>query len=174
MRQSLPQRRASTNLIVLELGPTARVTVALLLMVALQTTLVRLPYFGFVFEHVDFILILTVFVGVQPRALRAALVGMTGGLLQDLVWGVLYGASGFTKMLIGYALAVVSVKFSLDSKVTRLLVLPLCSVVNTGLFAFSVLFFDAAAGNDVSGCRPGGNVRLVGEWSGRVGPVSPG
>lgn len=141
MRQSLPQRRASTNLIVLELGPTARVTVALLLMVALQTTLVRLPYFGFVFEHVDFILILTVFVGVQPRALRAALVGMTGGLLQDLVWGVLYGASGFTKMLIGYALAVVSVKFSLDSKVTRLLVLPLCSVVNTGLFAFFCTFF---------------------------------
>ncbi len=141
MRQSLPQRRASTNFIVLELGPTARVVIALLLMVALQTILVRLPYLGPFFEYVDFILILTVFVGVQPRALRAALVGMTGGLLQDLVWGVLYGASGFTKMLIGYALAVVSVKFSLDSKVTRLLVLPLCSVVNTGLIAFFLYFF---------------------------------
>jgi rod shape-determining protein MreD len=141
MRQSLPQRRAGTTFIVLELGPTARVVIALLLMVALQTMLVRLPYLGPFFEYVDFILILTVFVGVQPRALRAALVGMTGGLLQDLVWGVLYGASGFTKMLIGYALAVVSVKFSLDSKATRLLVLPLCSVVNTGLFAFFLYFF---------------------------------
>ncbi|MGQ9898195.1 MAG: hypothetical protein ACUVR8_11640 [Acidobacteriota bacterium] len=141
MRQSLPQRRVGSNLTVLELGPTVRVTATLLLMVALQTILVHLPYLGFVFEYVDFVLVLTVFVGVQPRALRAAMVGMTGGLLQDLVWGVLYGASGFTKMLIGYALAVASVKFSLDSKITRLLVLPLCSVSNTGLFAFFLYFF---------------------------------
>jgi len=125
----------------LELGPTARITLALGLMIALQTILVRLPYLGFVFEYVDLVLILTVFVGIQPRVLRAALVGMTGGLLQDLLWGVLYGASGFTKMLIGYTLAVVSVKFSLDSKITRLLVLPLSSVTNTGLFAFFLYFF---------------------------------
>lgn len=141
MRQSLPQRRVSTSLILPELGTTARVSVALLLMLALQTILVRLPYLGAFFEYVDFLLILTVFVGVQPRALRAALVGMTGGLLQDLLWGVLYGASGFTKMLIGYVLAVVSVKFSLDTKVTRLLILPLCSVINTGLFTFFLYFF---------------------------------
>jgi rod shape-determining protein MreD len=44
-------------------------------------------------------------------------------------------------MLIGYTLAVVSVKFSLDSKITRLLVLPLSSVTNTGLFAFFLYFF---------------------------------
>lgn len=125
---------------VLELGPTARITLALGLMIALQTILVRLPYLGFVFEYVDLVLILTVFVGIQPRVLRAALVGMTGGLLQDLLWGVLYGASGFTKMLIGYTLAVVSVKFSLDSKITRLLVLPLSSVTNTGCLLFPILF----------------------------------
>jgi hypothetical protein len=82
---------------VLELGPTARITLALGLMIALQTILVRLPYLGFVFEYVDLVLILTVFVGIQPRLLRAALVGMTGGLLQDLLWGVLYGASGLPK-----------------------------------------------------------------------------
>lgn len=141
MRQSLPQRRLSAKLMPLELGPTARMTVALALMTALQTILVRLPRIGFLFEYVDFILILTVFVGVQPKALRAALVGMTGGLLQDLLWGVLYGAAGFTKTLIGYTLAVVSMKFSLDSRLTRLLVLPLASVVNTGLFAFFLYFF---------------------------------
>ncbi|MFQ3590349.1 MAG: hypothetical protein SNJ67_08615 [Chloracidobacterium sp.] len=141
MRQSLPQRRLSAKLISLDLGPTARVTIAVFLMAALQTILVRLPRVGFLFEYVDFILILTVFVGVQPRALRAAMVGMAGGLLQDLILGVLYGASGFTKMLIGYTLAVTSVKFSLDSKATRLLVLPLASVTNTGVFTFFLYFF---------------------------------
>ncbi len=141
MRQSLPQRRSSAKLASLDLGPAARVTIALFLMTALQTILVRLPRLGFLFEHVDFMLILTVFVGVQPRALRAALVGMTGGLLQDFVLGVLYGANGFVKMLIGYTLAAASVKFSLDSKLTRLLVLPLASVTNAGLFAFFLYFF---------------------------------
>ncbi|OYT71782.1 MAG: hypothetical protein CFK52_07230 [Chloracidobacterium sp. CP2_5A] len=141
MRQSLPQRRLSAKLVSLDLGATARMTIALFAVTALQTILVRLPRVGFLFEYVDFVLILTVFVGVQPRALRAALVGMAGGLLQDLILGILYGANGFVKMLIGYTLAAASVKFSLDSKVTRLLVLPLASVTNTGLFAFFLYFF---------------------------------
>ncbi len=143
MRQSVPQRRSSAQRLPLELGATARITLALGLIVVLQSVLVRLPHIGFVFEYVDFVLILTVFVGVQPTALRAALVGLTGGLLQDLLWGVLYGASGFTKTLIGYLLAVTSMKFSLDSRITRLLVLSLASVVNTGLFAFFLYFFSS-------------------------------
>jgi rod shape-determining protein MreD len=129
----------------LSAGPTGsawRVAGAVLVFTLLQSVLTRLPVrFGAVFNYVDFALILTVFVGVQPNALRALAVGGASGLAQDVAVGSLLGASGFVKTALGYTLSAMSVRFSLDAAPVRLLVLPLASAFNTALYVFFHYFF---------------------------------
>jgi rod shape-determining protein MreD len=143
MRSTYFRRRpaAASAALASDSNPTVRVVVAMFFCLLLQTLLVRIPKVGHYFQFVDFMLILTVFVGVQPHAIRASIIGMTGGLAQDFAYGALYGASGFPKTVIGFLLATVSVKFSLDSKPVRFLVLPLCSIVNSLLYVYFLYFF---------------------------------
>lgn len=147
MRNAYFRRRPAAASVSLasDANPTVRVIVAMFLCLLLQTVLPLVPKVGPLFRYIDFMVILTVFVGVQPHAVRASLIGMTGGLVQDFAYGVLYGANGFSKTVIGYLLATVSVKFSLDSKPVRFLVLPLCSIVNSLLFVYFHYFFGLQA-----------------------------
>lgn len=147
MRNAYFRRRpaAASAALASDANPTVRVVVAMFFCLLLQTLLVRIPKVGHYFHYVDFMLILTVFVGVQPHAVRASIIGMTGGLAQDFAFGALYGASGFPKTVIGYLLATISMKFSLDSKPVRFLVLPLCSIVNSLLYVYFLYFFGLQA-----------------------------
>lgn len=87
------------------------------------------------FERIDLTLVITVYLSLKRKPLQGTLVGSASGLAYDFLTGVrLWGASGFTKTLIGFTLSSINVHFAIDRKLTRLFVLVLASVANVLIF----------------------------------------
>jgi rod shape-determining protein MreD len=103
------------------------ISIALLLQMLLPK---YLPFFLFI----DLPLLVTVFFSLQRAPVLGMLVGMVVGLGGDAIGGGILGVGGFTKTLIGYLVAMTSIKFPLENPLARLAVAAVSSVANTVLF----------------------------------------
>ena len=106
---------------------------ALTIFVALLLQMLLPNYLGF-FKYVDLALVVTVYFGLQRAPMLAMLTGMVVGLGGDAVAHKVLGVGGFSKTLIGYLVAMASVRFALENPLARLAVVALASATNTVLF----------------------------------------
>jgi rod shape-determining protein MreD len=107
--------------------------IALTIIVALFIQVLLPGYLSF-FRYVDLALIVTVYVALQRAPFLGMVTGCVAGLGSDALVGGIIGVGGFARTLIGYIVAMVSIKLSVENPLTRLAVVGLASVVNTVLF----------------------------------------
>ncbi|HEX8089822.1 MAG TPA: rod shape-determining protein MreD [Blastocatellia bacterium] len=107
--------------------------IALTIFVALLLQFLLPNYLGF-FKYIDLPLIVTVYFGLQRDALLGMLTGVALGVGGDAVIGGVLGVGGFSKTLIGYLVAMASIKLSLENPLVRLAVVAVASAVNTLLY----------------------------------------
>lgn len=104
------------------------------IVVALLLQLLLGKYAPFL-RYVDLPLVITVYFSLQRVPMLAMAVGMAAGLGGDKVSGSVLGVGGFSKTLIGYLIAVSSIKFPLlENFFARLGVVAFGSVANTASF----------------------------------------
>jgi rod shape-determining protein MreD len=108
--------------------------IVLTIFVALLLQFLLPNYLGF-FKYIDLPLIVTVYFGLQRDLLLGMLTGVALGIGGDAVVGGVLGVGGFSKTLIGYLVAMASVKLSLENPLARLAVVALASAANTLLYA---------------------------------------
>lgn len=107
--------------------------IAMTILVALVLQLLLGRYLAF-FGYADFPLLVTVYFSLQRVPLLGMTVGLLSGLAGDKLMGSVLGVGGFSKTLIGYVIAVASIKFPLENRLARIGVVAFASVINTLLF----------------------------------------
>ena len=107
--------------------------IALTIVVALFVQDLLPGYLPF-FQYIDLPLIVTVYVALQRAPMLGMATGCASGLAHDALVGGILGVGGFSRTLIGYIVAMVSIKLSVENPLTRLAVVGLASVVHTVLF----------------------------------------
>jgi rod shape-determining protein MreD len=108
--------------------------IALTIFVALLLQFLLPNYLGF-FKYIDLPLIVTVYFGLQRDPILGMLTGVALGVGGDAVIGGVLGVGGFSKTLIGYLVAMASIKLSLENPLARLAVVAVASAANTLLYA---------------------------------------
>src|SRR5215831_16139672 len=103
------------------IGIAGRLAAALIAVVVMQGIL----SFKFkVFGYFDLPLIFSVFYGFTlGNPVASVLIGSSLGLMQDSLSGVVLGANGLSKTLIGFFAAIAVSKFAVDQTITRILAL---------------------------------------------------
>ncbi|MFL6214933.1 MAG: rod shape-determining protein MreD [Blastocatellia bacterium] len=101
-----------------------------------------LPNYLPFFKYVDLPLVVTVYFGLQRAPMLAMFSGLALGLGGDALAGGVLGVGGFAKTLIGYLVAVASVRFALENPLARLAMVALSSATNTVLFIGLYLMLD--------------------------------
>jgi rod shape-determining protein MreD len=109
---------------------TFRIALTIIAAVLLQALLSGFEFF----RYVDLALVLTAYYGLQRQPLLAMFAGMLLGLGRDAVTGGVLGVGGFTNTLIGYLIAVSSIRLSLENPLARLATVAIASAANTALF----------------------------------------
>ena len=108
------------------------IIIALLLQMVLPMVLPKdLPFF----QYVDLALLITVYFSLQRAPMIGMLVGVIGGIGQDAIGGGILGVQGFAKTLLGYLVAIASIRFSLENPLARLGVVAVAAAAHTVLFA---------------------------------------
>jgi rod shape-determining protein MreD len=108
--------------------------IAATIAVALVLQLLLGKYAPFM-RYVDLPLVVTAYFSLQRVPMLAMTVGIVMGLAGDKVFGSVLGVGGFSKTLIGYVIAVGSIKFPLlENFLVRLGVIAFASAANTLLF----------------------------------------
>ena len=101
------------------------------------------PSYGRLFD--PFLLVL-VYCGLTGGASHAMLAGAAAGWVQDVHFGgPIFGLSGLTKVLVGYAVGVGSTRFHLAEPGARVLVLVLATIMDAIVFNRLAAVFDVAA-----------------------------
>ena len=108
----------------------ATVGLAIIAALALQTS----PFFGRNGAGIDLVLVVVVWAALQFGPAAGLLTGAAAGLAQDVLSAGIIGVGGFSKTLIGYLVAVTSVRFSLENPLARLAIVAVASAANTVLF----------------------------------------
>ena len=104
------------------------ITVALLLQMVLPSQLLF-------FQYIDLALLITVYFSLQRAPISGMLVGVVSGIGQDAIGGGILGVQGFAKTLLGYLIAVASIRFSLENPLARLGVVAIAAAGHTVIFA---------------------------------------
>jgi rod shape-determining protein MreD len=86
--------------------------------------------------HIDFPLIVVVFVALQRDAWTALLVGTIAGLAIDAPSGGLIGAGGFSKTLTAYLIYLGATRVNLENALIRIPVLAAATVVDGAVYFF--------------------------------------
>lgn len=107
--------------------------IALTIIVALLLQMLLPNYLTF-FKYIDLPLLVTVYFSLQRAPVLGMMTGMIAGLGGDAVGGGILGVGGFSKTLIGYLVAVASVRLSLENPLARLSVVAVASAASTVLF----------------------------------------
>ena len=107
--------------------------IALTIFIALLLQMVLPKYLPF-FKFIDLPLLVTVFLSLQREPFQGMLTGLVAGLGGDRITGGILGVGGFAKTLIGYLIAMASIKFPLENPLARLAVVAVSSAANTVLY----------------------------------------
>jgi rod shape-determining protein MreD len=115
--------------------------IVLTIFVVLLLQMLLPNYLGF-FKYVDLPLVVTVYFGLQRAPMLAMFTGLALGLGADALNGGVLGVGGFAKTLIGYLVAIASVRFALENPLARLAMVAVSSATNTVLFIGLYLMLD--------------------------------
>ncbi len=107
--------------------------VVLIIILALLLQMLLPNYLRF-FRYIDLPLLVTVYFSLQRAPVLGMTTGVASGLGGDLIAGGIPGVGGFTKTLIGYLIAVTSIKFPLENPLARFAIVAVASAANTVLF----------------------------------------
>ena len=94
-----------------------RVTIALIIAIALQWTLSNIAE---PFAYVDLPLIIIVYAALQRDTIKALFYGTIAGLAMDALSGGLLGANGFSKTLIAYMVSELARRVYMDNLLLRI------------------------------------------------------
>ncbi|MFM8393627.1 MAG: rod shape-determining protein MreD, partial [Acidobacteriota bacterium] len=119
----------------------------------MQTTLVRLvpEWLGQWLGHVDWLLLVTVYAGLQRNPVRAMLTGMAAGIIYDSLTGAnMAGVSGFSYILAAYVTHSITALIIVDNLLVRFIAVTASTLINTSVrlifYALLKLTFPALAG----------------------------
>jgi rod shape-determining protein MreD len=115
--------------------------IALTIAVALLLQMILPKHLGFV-QYIDLPLLVTVYFGLQRAPMLGMATGVVAGIGGDAIAGGILGVRGFTKTLLGYLVAMVGIRFSLENPLARLAVVAVASAANTVLFAGLTLMLE--------------------------------
>ncbi len=127
--------------------------VSLLGAVFVQTTLIRIipESIGQWTGQVDWLLLVTVYIGLRRDPVRAMLTGVVAGLLYDSMTGAsMAGVSGLSYVLAAYVTHSIAVLIIVDNLLVRFIAVTVSTLINTSLrlifYAILKLSFPALAG----------------------------
>lgn len=87
-------------------------------------------------SHIDFPLIVVVYVALQREAWAALIVGTIAGLAIDVPSGGLIGAGGFSKTLTAYFIYLAATRVNLENALLRIPVLAAATLVDGAIYFF--------------------------------------
>ncbi len=110
------------------------------------------PNYWQAFKYVDLPLIVTIYFALMRDPVLGMVTGYAAGLFGDLAPGAgpVIGVGGFSKTIIGFVVATVAVRFSLEGPLVRVLIIGLSSLVNSGLFLGLYNILDQQIGDEAS------------------------
>src|SRR4029079_15499377 len=87
-------------------------------------------------SHIDFPLIVAVYVALQRDAWTALIVGTIAGLAIDAPSGGLIGAGGFSKTLTAYLIYLAATRINLENALIRIPVLAAGAIMDAAIYVF--------------------------------------
>jgi len=110
-----------------------KILIVIIFAVALDS---QVPTWWEAFRYVDMTLLVTVYFALMRDPVVGMLTGFVAGLAGDLAPGAgpVVGVGGFSKTSIGYLIATIAVRFSLESAPIRVLIIAVSSLANSALF----------------------------------------
>lgn len=94
------------------------------------------------FQYVDLPLAITVYFSLQRAPVLGMMTGAAAGIAGDAVDGGVLGTGGFAKTLLGYIIAILSIKFPLQNPLARLAVVAVASAISTTIYVGLNLMLD--------------------------------
>ncbi len=117
-------------------GSTLKILGCLVVAALLQTTLVQLVprAIGQALAQIDWLLLVTVYIGLQRDPVKALLTGTAAGVVYDCFsGGRTVGVSGFAYVLAAYITHRIAAIIVVDNLLVRVLTVAAASIVNTGV-----------------------------------------
>ncbi|MFM8536413.1 MAG: rod shape-determining protein MreD [Acidimicrobiia bacterium] len=105
---------------------------AILMAIALQTTLASLVFQGS--AAIDLVLIVVVFVAIKSGPVTGLLGGTVAGLIQDALSSGILGIGGLAKTIIGFLSGVLGTQFIVTAPLPRFLLLLLATGLHAAIF----------------------------------------
>lgn len=105
---------------------------AILVAIALQTTLASLVFQGT--AAIDLVLIVVVFVAIKSGPVTGLLGGTVAGLIQDALSSGILGIGGLAKTIIGFLSGVLGTQFIVTAPLPRFLLLLLATGLHAAIF----------------------------------------
>lgn len=94
------------------------------------------------FQYLDLPLAITVYFSLQRAPVLGMITGAAAGIAGDAVDGGVLGTGGFAKTLLGYIIAILSIKFPLQNPLARLAVVAVASTTSTIIYVGLNLMLD--------------------------------
>lgn len=94
------------------------------------------------FQYLDLPLVITVYFSLQRAPVLGMITGAAAGIAGDAVDGGVLGTGGFAKTLLGYIIAILSIKFPLQNPLARLAVVAVASTLSTIIYVGLNLMLD--------------------------------
>ena len=113
--------------------PQLKIAIALAIAIVLQLTLGGVWH---PLSHIDFPLIVVVYIALQRHAWQALSVGTIAGLAVDAPSGGLIGAGGFSKTLTAYLIYFAATRVNLENALLRIPVLAAATLIDSAIYFF--------------------------------------
>lgn len=110
----------------------AAAVAAILIAIALQTTLASLVFRGG--TTIDLVLIVVVFVAIKSGPVTGLLAGTVAGLIQDALASGILGIGGMAKTIVGFLSGVLGTQFIVTAPLPRFLLLLVATALHAAIF----------------------------------------
>jgi rod shape-determining protein MreD len=110
----------------------AAAVAAILIAIALQTTLASLVFRGG--TRIDLVLIVVVFVAIKSGPVTGLLGGTVAGLIQDALSSGVLGIGGMAKTVVGFLSGVLGTQFIVTAPLPRFLLLLVATALHAAIF----------------------------------------
>lgn len=105
---------------------------AILIAIALQTTLSNLAFRGS--TAIDLVLIVVVFVAIKSGPVTGLMAGTVAGLIQDALSSGILGIGGLAKTIVGFLAGVLGTQFIVTAPLPRFLLLLMATALHALIF----------------------------------------
>lgn len=110
----------------------AAAVAAILIAIALQTTLASLVFRGG--TRIDLVLIVVVFVAIKSGPVTGLLAGTVAGLIQDALSSGILGIGGMAKTIVGFLSGVLGTQFIVTAPLPRFMLLLVATALHAAIF----------------------------------------